>query len=97
MATTITVEGMSRKHCEQTVEEALQGVAGVSDLARTEMQKPLRLGVCLRPRISFKSFKQPKMSAIYTSGHDSFNIWLTEMDSTYVQTPVQSMWPLSGP
>lgn len=31
MATTITVEGMSCEHCEQTIEEALRGVAGVSD------------------------------------------------------------------
>lgn len=31
MATTITVEGMSCEHCEQTIEEALQGVSGVTD------------------------------------------------------------------
>lgn len=31
MSTTITVEGMSCKHCEQTIEDALRGVAGVSD------------------------------------------------------------------
>jgi len=31
MATTITVEGMSCGHCEQTVEEALRGVSGVTD------------------------------------------------------------------
>ena len=31
MSTTITVEGMSCEHCEQTVEEALRGVAGVTD------------------------------------------------------------------
>ncbi|MDX1745755.1 MAG: heavy metal-associated domain-containing protein [Halobacteriales archaeon] len=31
MTTTITVEGMSCGHCEQTVEEALQGVTGVTD------------------------------------------------------------------
>ena len=31
MTTIITVEGMSREHCERTVEEALQGVDGVSD------------------------------------------------------------------
>ena len=30
--TTITVEGMSCEHCEQTVEEALQGISGVSDV-----------------------------------------------------------------
>ncbi|WP_042665978.1 heavy-metal-associated domain-containing protein [Haloferax sp. ATB1] len=30
MSTTITVEGMSCGHCEQTVEEALTGVAGVT-------------------------------------------------------------------
>ncbi|WP_226004715.1 CopZ family metallochaperone [Natrinema salinisoli] len=29
MSQTITVEGMSCEHCEQTVEEALEGVAGV--------------------------------------------------------------------
>ena len=29
MATTLTVEGMSCEHCEQTVEEALEAVAGV--------------------------------------------------------------------
>lgn len=31
MTTTITVEGMSCGHCEQSVEEALRGVNGVSD------------------------------------------------------------------
>lgn len=31
MSTTITVEGMSCGHCEQTVEEALRNVAGVTD------------------------------------------------------------------
>ena len=31
MTTTITVEGMSCEYCEQTIEEALRGVAGVSD------------------------------------------------------------------
>lgn len=31
MSTTITVEGMSCDHCEQTVEEALREVAGVTD------------------------------------------------------------------
>lgn len=30
MATTITVEGMSCGHCEQTVEEALADVSGVT-------------------------------------------------------------------
>jgi len=30
MTTTITVEGMSCGHCEQTVEEALQAVSGVT-------------------------------------------------------------------
>lgn len=30
--TTITVEGMTCGHCEQTVKEALQGVAGVTDV-----------------------------------------------------------------
>jgi copper chaperone len=30
--TTITVEGMTCGHCEQTVEEALQGVSGVTDV-----------------------------------------------------------------
>lgn len=30
MAITITVEGMSCGHCEQTVEEALNGVSGVT-------------------------------------------------------------------
>ena len=29
--TTITVEGMSCEHCEQTVGEALRGVSGVAD------------------------------------------------------------------
>lgn len=29
--TTITVEGMSCEHCEQTVEEALRGVRGVTE------------------------------------------------------------------
>lgn len=33
MTTTITVEGMSCEHCEQTVEDALQGVNGVSDVS----------------------------------------------------------------
>ena len=31
--TTITVEGMSCGHCEQTVEEALRGVSGVTDVS----------------------------------------------------------------
>jgi copper chaperone len=31
MSTTITVKGMSCEHCEQTIEDALQSVAGVSD------------------------------------------------------------------
>jgi len=31
MSKTITVEGMSCEHCEQTVEEALRGVNGVTD------------------------------------------------------------------
>lgn len=30
--TNITVEGMTCSHCEQTVEEALQGVSGVTDV-----------------------------------------------------------------
>lgn len=32
MTTTISVEGMHCEHCEQTIEDALQGVAGVSDV-----------------------------------------------------------------
>ncbi|QLD85291.1 heavy-metal-associated domain-containing protein [Natronomonas halophila] len=31
MTTTISVEGMTCGHCEQTVEEALQNVPGVTD------------------------------------------------------------------
>lgn len=31
MSRTLTVEGMSCGHCEQTVESALEAVAGVSD------------------------------------------------------------------
>ena len=31
MSTTLTVEGMTCGHCEQTVEEALEGVSGVRD------------------------------------------------------------------
>ncbi|WP_435344904.1 heavy-metal-associated domain-containing protein [Haloarchaeobius sp. HRN-SO-5] len=31
MTTTITVEGMSCGHCEQTVEEALRDVSGVTE------------------------------------------------------------------
>lgn len=31
MATTLTVEGMSCGHCEETVEEALRDVSGVTD------------------------------------------------------------------
>ncbi|MDS0301459.1 heavy-metal-associated domain-containing protein [Halogeometricum sp. S1BR25-6] len=31
MSTTITVEGMSCGHCEQTVEDALREVSGVTD------------------------------------------------------------------
>ncbi|WP_262174595.1 heavy-metal-associated domain-containing protein [Haloarcula laminariae] len=31
MTTTITVEGMTCGHCEQTVEEALEAVSGVND------------------------------------------------------------------
>ena len=32
MTETITVEGMSCEHCEQTVDEALRGVDGVTDV-----------------------------------------------------------------
>lgn len=32
MSQTISVEGMTCEHCEQTVEEALQGVSGVTDV-----------------------------------------------------------------
>ena len=32
MTTTISVEGMSCEHCEETVEEALRGVEGVTDV-----------------------------------------------------------------
>lgn len=32
MTTTVTIEGMSCGHCEGTVEEALRGVAGVTDV-----------------------------------------------------------------
>jgi copper chaperone CopZ len=32
MTTTISVEGMSCEHCEETVEEALRGVDGVTDV-----------------------------------------------------------------
>lgn len=32
MSQTITVEGMACSHCEQTVEEALQDIEGVSDV-----------------------------------------------------------------
>jgi len=32
MTTTITVEGMSCDHCEQTVEEALEEVSGVTSV-----------------------------------------------------------------
>lgn len=32
MSQTITVEGMSCEHCEQSVEEALRGVDGVTDV-----------------------------------------------------------------
>lgn len=31
MPTTLTVEGMSCSHCEQTVEDALENVSGVRD------------------------------------------------------------------
>ncbi|GGK72121.1 MULTISPECIES: heavy-metal-associated domain-containing protein [Haloarcula] len=31
MSTTLTVEGMSCGHCEQTVEEAIEALAGVKD------------------------------------------------------------------
>jgi copper chaperone CopZ len=31
MSQTLTVEGMSCDHCEQTVEEALEGVEGVTE------------------------------------------------------------------
>ena len=32
MSQTLTVEGMSCDHCEQTVEEALEGVEGVTEV-----------------------------------------------------------------
>lgn len=38
MSTTIAVEGMSCGHCEQTVEEALQEVPGVTD-ATVDMER----------------------------------------------------------
>ncbi|MFC6772125.1 heavy-metal-associated domain-containing protein, partial [Halorubrum pallidum] len=38
MSRTITVEGMSCDHCEQSVEEALSGVAGVTD-ARADRER----------------------------------------------------------
>ncbi|ELY78521.1 heavy-metal-associated domain-containing protein [Natrinema pallidum] len=33
MSRTITVEGMSCEHCEQTVEEAIEAVSGVESVA----------------------------------------------------------------
>jgi copper chaperone CopZ len=33
MATTLSVDGMSCEHCEQTVAEALEGVAGVTGVS----------------------------------------------------------------
>ena len=33
MTTTLSVKGMSCGHCEQSVEEALRGVEGVTDVA----------------------------------------------------------------
>ena len=33
MSTTITVEGMTCEHCEQTVDEALRDVEGVEDVS----------------------------------------------------------------
>jgi len=33
MTTTLTVEGMSCEHCEQTVTDALQSVDGVTDVS----------------------------------------------------------------
>lgn len=38
MTTTISVEGMSCEHCEQTIEEALREVANVSD-ARADRER----------------------------------------------------------
>jgi len=44
MTTTITVEGMSCGHCEQTVEEALRGVSGVTDASADRESEQAQVG-----------------------------------------------------
>lgn len=39
MSRTLTVEGMTCGHCEQTVEEALEEIAGVTDAAADRESK----------------------------------------------------------
>jgi copper chaperone len=43
MTTTISVEGMTCGHCEQTVEEALRGVAGVTDATADREDEQVRV------------------------------------------------------
>lgn len=43
MTTTITVEGMTCGHCEQTVEEALRDVSGVTDVTADREDERARI------------------------------------------------------
>ena len=43
MSVTITVEGMSCGHCEQTVEEALRDVSGVTDASADRAAGEVRI------------------------------------------------------
>ena len=43
MTTTITVEGMSCGHCEQTIEDALQDVNGVTNATANREAKQARV------------------------------------------------------
>ena len=43
MTTTITVEGMSRDHCERSVEEALHEVSGVSSATADRERDQVRV------------------------------------------------------
>lgn len=43
MSRTITVEGMSCQHCEQTVEEALEAISGVTSVTADRESKSVTI------------------------------------------------------
>jgi sugar-specific transcriptional regulator TrmB len=64
--------------------------------------RPLE-AVAIDPEETFGDIHSPveefltELETRYILGHDSFNIWSAETDSTPVQRSVPSIWPLSGP